>query len=111
MISRSLAGLALLALGSCTTPTPVVPQTLIVTKTVYVPWVWPAGLKSCAPTPAPVTVPHIDATDPHAGSKVALYISALRQSRNDAAAAADDCRATLAAAVQANAAPQLGVKP
>jgi hypothetical protein len=75
---------------------------LIVTKTVYQPFVWPAYLKTCQADPAPLDVPHIAAADPHAGSEVAKYILNLRD--NDAAArgAADDCRNTLAAALAAD---------
>ena len=93
--------LAALALTGCATVPPL-PQTLTVTKTVYVPWQWPLALQSCAPDPAPLAIPHIAATDPHAGSQVAAYIVRLRSHDAAAQAAADDCRDTLAAAVAAN---------
>ena len=77
------------------------PQPLTITRTIYVPWAFPGALQTCAADPAPLPVPHIAATDPHAGSEVARYVLALRQHDNQALSAADDCRATLAAAVSA----------
>lgn len=72
------------------------------TKMVYVPWAWPAALQTCAPDPAPLPIPHIMATSPHASSEVARNIVELRAQVRAVQAAADDCRNTLAAAVVAN---------
>lgn len=81
---------------------PPLPKTLTVTKTVYEPWSWPAYLQTCAPDPAPLPIPHIVATSPHASSEVARNIVELRAQVQAMQAAADDCRNTLAAAVMAN---------
>lgn len=101
---RPIACAALALLAGCAATPPSVPQTITVTKIVYVPWVMPAYLKVCADDPAPLPVPRIAATDPRAGSQVAHYIAALRTHDASALGVADDCRATLAAAVQAAAA-------
>lgn len=93
--------LAALALAGCA-PSVQIPKTLTLTQTVYVPWRFPAMLQSCAPDPAPLSIPHIAATDPHAGSQVAGYIARLRANDAQAVGTADDCRNTLAAAVAAN---------
>ncbi len=102
-LSRIPLMLALAGLAGCAANPPPVPQTLVVTKTIYVPWVWPEYLKHCEQNPPPVTAPHIAATDPHAGSKAAHAVVALRADDAAARGAADDCRNTLAMAVQANA--------
>ena len=105
-LSRIPLILALAGLAGCAAqpaPPPPIPQTLVVTKTIYVPWVWPAYLKDCAQNPPPVVTPHIAAADPQAGSKVAHAVVALRADDAAARAAADDCRNTLAAAALANA--------
>ena len=96
----SLTCLALMLTG-CASVQPL-PKTLTVTKTVYVPWSWPAALQSCAPDPAPLPIPHIVASNPHAGSEVATYIAKLRAHDAQAVGVADDCRNTLAAAIAAN---------
>ena len=98
---RGIALIAALALAGCTTAAPV-PQTITLTKTVYVPWHWPVALQSCASDPAPLVAPHIVATSPHAASQIAAYIVRLRGHDAAAVGAADDCRDTLAAAVAAN---------
>jgi hypothetical protein len=98
---RALTFTTLLALGSCAASAPQL-QTLTVTKVVYVPWLWPSTLETCAPDPNPLLVPRIAATDPHAGSQVAHYIVQLREHDAKAQAAADDCRAVLGAAINAN---------
>lgn len=90
-----IATLALLS--GCAAPAPQV-----VTRTVYVPWTWPAALTDCAPDPPALPVPHIAATDSHAGSRVAAYIRDLRAHDARSVAVADDCRDTLAAAEAAN---------
>lgn len=90
-----------LILTGCATA-PQIPHTITVTKDIYVPWSWPAGLQSCAPDPVPLPVPHIAASDPHAASKIARNILELRAHDAAALGAADDCRDTLAAAVAAN---------
>ena len=103
LLKRSALPLISLAaiLSGCAT-LPQLPKTLTVTKTVYVPWSWPAYLQTCAPDPAPLPVPHIVATSPHASSEVARNIVELRAQVQAMQAAADDCRDTLAAAVAAN---------
>ncbi len=88
-------------LSGCATVPPL-PKTLTVTKTVYEPWSWPAYLKTCDSDPAPLPIPHIVATSPHASSEVARNIVELRAQVRAVQAAADDCRNTLAAAVAAN---------
>ncbi len=98
---RCAAIVGALALAGCATA-PQVPRTITVTHDVYVPWTWPVALQSCASDPAPLAIPHIAATDPHAGSQVAAYIARLRAHDSQAVSAADDCRDTLAAAVTAN---------
>lgn len=100
-MSRIIALTALAILSGCAAA-PQIPQTLTVTKTVYVPWAWPAVLQTCAPDPALLPVPHIAATDPHAASEIARNILHLRAHDAAAVGAADDCRDTLAAAVAAN---------
>ena len=60
-----------LLLAGCAAPAPVMPQTLVVTKTIYQPFVWPAYLKTCQADPVALPIPHIAATDPKAGSQVA----------------------------------------
>ena len=97
---------ACLFLAGCAAGPPPLPQTLTVTKTIYVPWAWPEYLKSCPDDPPAFLVPHIAATNPHAGSKAALYLAQERQNRADIAAVADDCRAVLKAAVAANSGAQ-----
>ena len=97
-ISLTCAALMLTGCASA----PQIPKAITLTKTVYVPWVWPAVLQSCAPDPVPLPVPHILATDPHAASKIARNILELRAHDAAAIGAADDCRNTLAAAVTAN---------
>lgn len=92
---------AAILLAGCATA-PQVPQTLTVTKDVYVPWSWPSALQTCGADPASLPIPHIAAADPHAGSQVAAYIAKLRAHDAAAVGAADDCRNTLAAAVVAN---------
>lgn len=82
--------------------TPQIPKTITVTKDIYVPWSWPAALQTCAPDPAPLPVPHIAASDPHAASKIARNILQLRAHDAQTVGVADDCRDTLAAAVAAN---------
>jgi hypothetical protein len=94
--------LCALVLAGCASAPPPVPQTITVTKTVYVPWAWPASLQTCALDPDPLAVPHIAAADLHAGSQVATYIARLRAHDAQAVGAADDCRDTLAAAMAAN---------
>ncbi|MDE3023011.1 MAG: hypothetical protein KGI54_14325 [Pseudomonadota bacterium] len=89
----SLTCLVFILTGCATVPS---------TKMVYVPWVWPVYLQTCAPDPAPLPVPHIVATSPHASSEVARNIVELRAQVRAVQAAADDCRNTLAAAVAAN---------
>ena len=96
----SLTCCALMLTGCATAPQ--IPKTITVTKDIYVPWSWPAALQTCAPDPAPLPVPHIAASDPHAASKIARNIVELRAHDAAAAGAADDCRDTLAAAVAAN---------
>lgn len=92
-------------LTACGTVQQPVPQTLVVTKTIYVSWAMPAYLKTCAGNPPPLAVPHIAASDPHAGSAVAKNVIALRAHDAAEAAAHDDCANTLAAAVAAAAEP------
>lgn len=80
----------LLALAGCTAP--AAPAPLVVTKTIYVPFVFPAYLKSCPADPAVKPWPM--------QSDVAHYIVALKS-------AGDDCRDTLAAAVFAASQPMV----
>lgn len=94
--------LCALALAGCASAPPPVPQTITVTKTIYVPWAWPVSLQTCAPDPDALAIPHIAAANPHAGSQVAAYIARLRAHDAQAVGAADDCRDTLTAAVAAN---------
>jgi hypothetical protein len=89
--------MALFLAGCAATPAPVV-----MTKTVYQPFVWPAYLKTCQADPPEFPIPHIEATDPKAGSQVARYILGLRNDDADARNVADDCRNTLAAALAAD---------
>jgi hypothetical protein len=96
----ALGGLAMLA-GCAAVPPPAAPP-LVVTKTIYVPWAWPAYLKTCAADLPAFPVPHVAATDPAGGSKVARYVVGLRNHDQAEQAVADDCRSTLAAALQAN---------
>jgi len=94
-------------LTGCAAPVQTVPQTLVVTKTIYQPFVWPEYLKTCDVDPAPLAIPHITATDPTAGAQAARYIVNLRAHDAAAQAAADDCRDTLAAALAADNLPPL----
>jgi len=100
-----------LALGGCAAPPPAIPQTITLTKTIFVPWSMPESLKHCAADPSPIRVPAIIPADPHGGSKVATYIDNLRAHDRAALAAADDCRNVLAAVVQASAPGPTKAKP
>ncbi|MDR3562035.1 MAG: hypothetical protein P4N59_11455 [Negativicutes bacterium] len=86
---------ALLILAACSAA-PTVPAPVI--QTVYVPWVWPAYLKTCQPDVVPVPAPN----KPKLQSQVAGYIDQERNAFNAQTSVADDCRNTLAAAVFAN---------
>ncbi len=88
----SLVPTALVVLAACS-PNP--PASLATTQVRYVHWDWPPALQSCTDDPPPLPIPSIEATDPHAGSKVAIYVERLRDHDATAQAAADDCRQTL----------------
>ncbi len=88
----------LAALTSCAASPPA---PLVQTQLRYVRWDWPPALQSCEGSPEMLAVPHIEATDPHAGSKVATYVEQLRDHDVMTQAAANDCRNTLQSAVQA----------
>ncbi len=89
---------ALASLAGCAAKPPA---PLVETQVKYVHWDWPPDLQSCAPDAPLLTTPHIAASDPHAGSKVAAYIEQLRAHDGAERAAAADCRTVLSLAVQA----------
>lgn len=97
---------ASLSLAGCGAAPSPVPQTLVVTRTIYVPWTVPAYLTQCAPDVPPVPVPHIPATDLHGGSKAAKYVLALQGHDAAQIGVADDCRNTIAAIVRAASQPK-----
>lgn len=92
---------AFAVLAGCTPAAQPVPQTLVLTKTIYVPWVFPAYLRNCAGDVPAVIPPHVLADDQEAGSKIAHYTAAERANFSSETAAHDDCANTLAAAVAA----------
>ncbi len=99
---------ASLVLAGCGAAPSPVPQTLVVTKTIYVPWTMPAYLTQCAVgSPKPVR-PHIAADEPHAASKVAKAYLALDAHDDSQTAALADCRETIGAIVQAAAPSAMG---